>query len=283
MKRNIMQTDSLKSFTYLENGDISISVFDTIMSSKVLIPGEYELYWEEYPKSQVGLRQLPTSEVLLPLHEFPHRPTIEEMLDKFFNPKIHKVVNDFGMLHKLGILLYGKEGTGKTTIFKHYSRFYIKEKDALVFYIADSERLGHIWPLLKKVRGIQSNPIIIMCDEFDDMIKNQEALVKTILDGYLSIDNCIVLATTNYIDLIPRTIRERPSRLKYVLEIKGVNDPLQIEKIIHVLIGDKKTTEQIKEISTGLKGSTVDAIKQYCLDVIMEITLKPEEERKIGF
>ena len=37
------ETANFKSFNYLENGDVSFSILDTIKTTKTLVPGSYKL------------------------------------------------------------------------------------------------------------------------------------------------------------------------------------------------------------------------------------------------
>ena len=103
------------------------------------------------------------------------------------------------------------------------------------------------------------------------------------MDGFDSIDNCLVLMSTNYIDKIPTTIKDRPSRVKYSIEVDGIQD----EKLItHFL---KQSFDKIdmkvdfeKEVSK-MKGWTIDELKQWVLDKVMDIEPEEKVNNKMGF
>ena len=67
--------------------------------------------------------------------------------------------------------------------------------------------------------------LFIEFDEFDEFVKEgKEGLIKTFLDGSSSTNNTIFLAMTNYIERIPDSIKNRPSRFKYQIEIEEVSN-----------------------------------------------------------
>ena len=126
-------------------------------------------------------------------------------------------------------------------------------------------------------------------DEFDtgfEMYGDFEQEMKTIMDGIKSIDNCMFFTATNYIDKIPKTIKERKSRIKYSIQATGINDLDVIEKFLKInLESIDMDYDLTKKDLEELKGSTVDDLKQLILDKIMEIPLDDDSKynKKIGF
>lgn len=276
-------TDHFKSFHYLENGTISFSTFDTIQTTSKLLTGVYELTYIDYPKFSVEVKKIETKE-RKNLHIFPEKETLDTIFSSYFQEETTKLYQNLGFIKKIGVLLYGKEGTGKSSILRAYYHSFSERQDALVFYIATPRYLRQCWEFITKVRAIQSNPIVIFLDEFDEFFKFEgaEGLIKSILDGYLSINNCIVLATTNYIDQIPQAVK-RQSRFKYVLEIEGLQTEEQITPIINDLLSNKFSAEEKSKFVDSLKGSTLDEIKHFCLDKLLSIKTLQKAKRKIGF
>jgi hypothetical protein len=90
--------------------------------------------------------------------------------------------------------------------------------------------------------------------------------------------------TTNYIDKIPKSIKDRPSRFKYQFNIEGIQSEKTVNAIITEMIGDIITAEEIVEITKELKGSSIDIIKHRCLDKIMNLNKHQYNKKlKIGF
>lgn len=165
---------------------------------------------------------------------------------------------------------------------KYYSSNAVDKNKALVFYLT-RDYISQCWDFIRKVRNIQKNPIIVIIDEIDNHLYNNEGLMKQILDGNLSIDNCIFFAATNYIDKVAEAIKNRPSRFKYVSDIEGIQNPKDICDIFNTMIGELFTPTEIEKFANDHKGQTLDTIKQFALDKIMDIKTYKRERKTIGF
>lgn len=277
-----MKTTDLKSFHYLENGYIDFSALDTVKSSSKLDPGTYKVGWLPYPHDRIELKQLSNLEAM-DIQNFQFKDKIDKFVSSFFNRSIAEFMTNIGLNHKAGILFYGKEGTGKTSIIKHYCQQLIQEQDAVVFHITEITYIENVWDFVTKVRNVQMNPIVVVFDEFEGLTKNRESYVKSILDGSVSINNSVIFAATNYIDEVPMAIRNRPSRFKYVLEIGAIQSKEEIVPIVTKMLSTKFTTEDIEGFSLELQRHTLDEIKQFCMDKVMDIERVGNTRIPIGF
>ncbi len=277
-----MSTSDLKSFNYLEDGSVTFSILDTIKTIKSLDKGIYKLDWIDYPQYIVTVKK--DIDIELPrIHTFLYKQKIDQLLESFFDKNVVDMVsNKWGFCHKVGILFYGKEGCGKTSIMKYYYNVLVNQHNGLVFHISNAKYLVNIWKFVASVRKIQNNPIVILFDEFDVFMEEREAQMKSILDGLDSIDNCIFFAATNYIQKIPHALRNRPSRFKYVLDIGGIESSKDVYDIIAPLLSQFNTNE-LNSFSEKLKGETIDFIKQFCLDKIMKLDSEIVAKNRIGF
>ena len=277
-----MNTSDFKSFHYLENGQVVFSNFTTLKSTNKLAPGSYKITYK-YNREEIVIFQDRDAESAKEPIYFIQRKEIESYLKSFSSPKTREIVNSRGFYLKGGMLLYGKEGGGKTSISKYYYNKLINEEGAVVFHMDQSNTIEEIWTFITQLRGIQDNLFVIMLDEIDKYMSSYEAVVKSILDGNLSLDNCFFIGVTNYIDSIPDAIKNRPSRFKYCIEIEGIQSIDIIEQLITKMIGDMLKTEEIKELALSLKGETLDTIKHQCLNMLMEVKQEKKIKKEIGF
>lgn len=280
-----LKTTDLKSFHYLENGDVTFSSLDTVKTSNRLEAGSYDISYVGHPIYSVTLKKSSTNEEVK-THSFPDKDKINNIMKAFFNPSIKEKIIQMGFNHKLGVLFHGKEGTGKSTIMKYYYSGAINNNSAIVFHINTVEYLQHVWEFIVNIRNIQDNPIIIVFDEFDDYFggpNGKEAYIKKMLDGNLSINNCIYFASTNYLEAIPDAIKNRPSRFKYNLNIEGVQDVDEVYKLLKTMLLNIIEDSQLKKMAKTLSGQSLDSIKQFCFDKIMNLKDEEIKKNKLGF
>lgn len=204
----------------------------------------------------------------------------------FLSPDIMKKVNLLNFTHKLGILLYGIAGTAKTSLMNFIANELVQNKNAIVFICNCSNSLITAIGVSKMIREIQDNPIFFICDEFERFAKDAESEMKNFLDGVDSINNMLFLAATNYIEKVPKTLSERPSRFKIVQELKGITNKTLMTNILTdisnrldpCLFTDGEISDKVKE----LESCTMDQLKHICLDKLTN-TFIPKRYSNIGF
>jgi SpoVK/Ycf46/Vps4 family AAA+-type ATPase len=160
--------------------------------------------------------------------------------------------------------------------------------NGIIFFCNSGQTLSGAISIARSIREVQDNPIILIADEFERYARDYESEMKNFLDGIDSIENTLFLAATNYIDKVPETLKNRPSRFRIVSEIKGIEDKETMKSIIKS-ISDKIepnlfSFEEIENILKTLETSTFDELKLICLDKITSTFVKVKESRtKIGF
>jgi len=199
---------------------------------------------------------------------------IKEMLTKVVINPIRNNENREKM--PKGIMLYGPPGSGKTMLAKALANISgmnfisIKGPELVSKYMGESEE--KLKDFFNKAR--QVSPSILFIDEIDSICpfsndsqkSNTHRIVSQLLlemDGFKDLTNVIVLAATNKIEYIDRSLL-RSGRFDLLLETKnpGTDDILAIfdikkeSKALNVEITEK----QLKTLLKGFNGADIDTL-----------------------
>lgn len=189
---------------------------------------------------------------------------------------IHKALN---IKHKLGILLYGVQGTGKTTICYSLAKYLIETMGAVVVTVEHTSQLGFALKALKESDHKEKLLKVIIMDECEEAMYQNESYMKKVLDSTSSMNNVLFLFTTNYEERIPDAIKYRPSRIKWTIEIGGYTD----ENLIYSAMLELNTNlkEEVKlsdkevfAMVPSLVGKTIDEIKNTFVDKVLKENLR---------
>lgn len=244
-----------KNFAFMTRGD-KVFVEDNFggVPGKVITPGVYTLhvnrntgqYWfQEFKIVSDSLLDLPSPEYTQVTREMQH----------FLKPATKEAFKKLGYLYKRSALLYGPPGTGKTCIVNRVAVDAVASK-AIVLY---TDNIG----LLKVAFQVLSNtqpdtPVLVIFEEFDKMIKGSESELLTLLDGQEQKENVMYLATTNYIEKIPKRLY-RPGRFSSIIEV-GFPIPEARKFYFEYKLGTEHP--RIQEWTEKTNGCSVDELKE---------------------
>ncbi len=122
----------------------------------------------------------------------------------------------YQLLHKRGILMYGPQGSGKTSIINQLIDNLINDHKGVVFSIEDTTDLNSFSDFSSTFRMIEPDrPLIVIIEDIDGLLDdghNTEKVLLNILSGINQIDNVVYIATTNYPEKIGPRLLNRPGR-----------------------------------------------------------------------
>jgi len=178
----------------------------------------------------------------------PRRDVIHDQIRKFW--KMGPKLEERGLLHKRGILIYGPPGSGKSTILRQEVNQLVDE-DHVVFVSKSPYTLTESISAFRKMEP--TRPLTILMEDIDEIVSSwgvHELL--EMLDGMNTANHVLVLATTNNAEKIPAKLR-RPGRLDKKIEVPNPGFRQRFE-YLNNKVGDLLTEEGVKKIARASKG-----------------------------
>ena len=137
----------------------------------------------------------------------------------FFKEDTINAYKELQIGHKMGILIHGPHGVGKTCSVILAMKKLVQIHGCICLNCTGIS-LKAIQYFIQDIREIQNTPIVIFMDEYDSALRFEgEECYLTFLDGSDSYSDLIFIACTNNIDKIPDRIKGRKSRIKHVYPI----------------------------------------------------------------
>lgn len=211
-------------------------------------------------------------------------------IDRIFSPASLRIHKAMGNAAKVGFLLYGPQGTGKSTAMYSVAMTLIEKYNATVIEVDDHDDLRATYRHIKNLRKLEPTMLaVVLMDECEEPMKFKEKDMKLLLDSKDTPTNLIFIGATNYIEKIPPTIKDRPSRIKHLFDCKSINED---EVIVYTILsdmnkelepGDQLTDGAIKEVTKAAVGKTIDEIKHLFLGAAItraETQPKPKIKKK---
>jgi hypothetical protein len=149
------------------------------------------------------------------------------------------------------LLLAGVPGTGKTMLCAAMAKLAIAQK-RIVVYVSGSDRDGASFEKIQ--RALQAvtaarYPVLLIVEELDAYLHDDDkARVLNVLDGVESPNNpqgALMLATTNYPEVIDERISKRPGRLDRIFVIPTIQDDHHAEQMLRHYMADQWKEEHL--------------------------------------
>lgn len=215
------------------------------------------------------------SDQVIPVANSPTEEIIND-INHFMKPEVQEKYKEYGFVHKRGILMYGRGGTGKSTTITQIANR-IVDNGGIVFFNANPKLLAAVLPV---IRENTPNVIIgVIYEEFDEWINSSAASMLSFLDGELQVNNVVFLGATNYISKIPERIKNRPSRFAKVIELKEPDEAFRREFFKRKLKGND--LNRVEEFVKASEGMVVDQLKDIVISVCCVGVSLPDAVNKI--
>jgi len=233
-------------FIKKENEEGTKSIYIPEASMPVEIPPG--VYSAQYSLSGLFYKTIePSSDDLMDL-DSPEYKKVLDYIEEFSREETVQKYKDLGFLYKEGMLIYGKPGTGKTCLLHRVSQKLVQQ-GARIVHCTDS---GYIPGILDDMP--EESLLVIVLEEVETLGEHQLLLT---LDGGMSRDNVLFLATTNHIDLLSPRLK-RPSRLGRKIEVSFPNENARYQYFMFKTKGNQVLS---KSLSAKTDGLSVDDLK----------------------
>lgn len=230
-----------------------------------LEPGAYRPQWDDRFGVVVERRHIKTDNIV----EFPDAASdaVLHSIQLFWERKDVFLKN--GHLFKRGIMLWGPPGSGKTITINLVMRDLIK-RGGIVVLVQNPELATATLELIRKLEP--DRPVICVLEDIDEIIREyREHTLLALLDGENQVGNVVHLATTNYPELLPSRLVNRPSRFDEVIKIGMPSDEARKIYILSRLSEAQLFELALPELSHWIK-DTKDMSIAHLRELIVAVT-----------
>ena len=182
-------------------------------TQEYLPPGAYTCDTDNCGNPIYHARSLHVDELI----DFPDSlsSTILSEMDQFWT--LGERFEKLGFLHRRGYLLYGKQGSGKSSLI-HQLISRILSAGHVAFFC---ERSWEFTKCVRRFRQVEPDrPVVCVFEDIDALIENYgDSELLQWLDGNCQVDKAISIASTNYPEKLDPRIVARPRRFDRILRI----------------------------------------------------------------
>lgn len=180
-----------------------------------------------------------------------------------------KTFKDLGFLHRRGYLLYGPQGTGKSSVVNEVTSDVV-DRGGIVLHCENPRFFNQALAVFRKTEPERN--LVCVFEDIDAIIKRYgEEDILSILDGSNMVDRVLNIATTNYPEILDKRIVSRPRRFDRVIKVPEPNSEIRKQYLKNKL-PKKADLKNWVEATDGLSfaGITEAVISVECLGLKMD-------------
>jgi SpoVK/Ycf46/Vps4 family AAA+-type ATPase len=195
---------------------VQAGVYEVCGSTAGQLPASaYGIAVNQYGDVQVVARDLQVDDLIDFADSLPAR--ILHEIENFWS--LGENFRKHGYLHRRGYLLYGPQGSGKSSVVHQVVHRIIKAGHVAVF----CEHPGLLTRAMEMFRKIEPDrPVVCLFEDIDAVIETHgDSELLQWLDGSHQINKVINIATTNYPERLDRRSVARPRRIDRIIKIEA--------------------------------------------------------------
>jgi len=226
---------------------------------KTLPAGFYE--YKPYESSKFPERLVVSNfrgkEAVVDLKDSVSAKLLKDVDDFLGNEEVYRQVDT---PYKYGALLYGPPGNSKSITIKTLIEKLVKENNAICIMMHDT--FTPSTSFIKKMGALTGDRLkLFIFEELTSSMKTGYLnWLLNFLDGHCTLDRSIVVATTNFPEILPMNIVDRPSRFDEIYEFKNPNEKSRKSLLTHFM-GREATDDEVKVTNEF----SIAKIKQFCM------------------
>jgi len=181
-----------------------------------------------------------------------------------------------GIVHKRGMLLEGRPGTGKTVICRWVGQRVATEYGGVSVFLDPTTPNEYLKAVLSEIRSIDTKiPVVTI---MEDIEKQGVGSLLELLDGQEQVGNIFHIATTNFKGKMDKRLTDRPSRFDEVLHVGPPGRDTRLAYLTATLPADDPTIDP-QALAEASQGLTFAQLKELAVAVYVygrspEVTLK---------
>jgi predicted AAA+ superfamily ATPase len=168
------------------------------------------------------------------------------------------------------LLFVGPPGTGKSMLCAALAKLALARK-CVVIYISASDKDEASFDKIQRALNITAHsqhPVLLVVEELDVYLKPEDkSQILNVLDGFEAPDNprgALMIATTNYPEVIDERIAKRPGRIDRIIYIPEIQDEEQATRMLKCYMGAQWQAEH-QTIAANLIGQTGAFVREVAL------------------